>query len=212
MQLPPAYFVREALTGYLALITADDREMLDLFAGNPPAAIATIRRFFATWRPTEIGPTYAKEARTLPCLSVVGAASATVDHPVGGSVGAYYDTDSMTVIEEVGSRDQGGVDIRIFAGSAAHADILLALVQGALRHFMFVFDDLELNEMEVTASPLEPDEETLAWPCYRYTVTVTFKYWATVNLRYGNAPIDLETGEPGNADTVTDPQPLFRYP
>lgn len=210
MQLPPAYFIREALLGYLALVTADDRELLDLFAGNPPAAIATIRRFFATWRPTEIGPTYAREERELPALSVIGMESTTIDHPVGGSLGSYYDADRMTVVDEVGSRDRGGVAIRIFTGSAEHAEILLAFVHATLRHFMFAMDDLELNEMEVSASGLEPDEETLAWPCYRTTVTVTFTYWATVNLRYANAPTTLLVGEP--LPPLADPPAHFRYP
>jgi hypothetical protein len=211
MQLPPAYFLRQALASYIALVKADDREMLDLYDGNPPAAIAAIRRFFASWHPIDIGPTYAKEDRALPALSVIGKSSTTIGHPVGGSLGAYWDADEMTVIDRVGTRDQGGVDIRIFAQSETDADILLTLVHGALRHFMFSLDDIELNEMEVSASDLTTDEETLAFPCYRYTVTATFTYWASVNFRYGNTPVAIEVSEPlpNDLDPTTT---KYRYP
>jgi len=174
--------------------------------------IEQITRFIPTWNPSDIGPTYAREERELPCISILSGDGGNVDHYVGNSLGYWYDENNLTIAEEVGPRDRASCEIVIFAGSDSHLRILLALVRGALEYHRADFDELGLNEMEVNYTHAEPDEQSLAWPAMRVTVNVEWTCFASVALRYGNAPNEflVSLNETGAFPTTTEPH--FRYP
>src|SRR5665213_2937668 len=167
----PELEIEAAIRKTYQFIRQDRRYFTDFFGGESPPIANDIYRFF-TQQTIDIGPAFAQNERTSPIITILAGDGGTIDNYAGDYLGTELDDDNMTSLVLIGERQRASVDITAVSTNNRETSYMSAFIKGALILNRADLNDRGLNEMTLDWQKIDVDENVVAQPVYKYTISV----------------------------------------